>query len=153
MDAMDIKVAALAHLVLLGLWGGVVATEAVLELYPRRHAKYHPYTIRAHYWIDMLVELPVLLGVVLSGLVLLVLTWPPTTWHLVKIGCGGLAVCANLYCVRLVIKRSKMLTWDCEDDALWGVSDRISRLAAVAIPLGLAAAALGFWLAYQRMGS
>ena len=69
----------LAHLVLLGVWAGVVAAEAVLELMPRRRPQLHTYTVRAHYWIDLLVELPVILGVTISGMVLLSMVWPPTT--------------------------------------------------------------------------
>ena len=149
---MELKVMALAHLVMLGLWGGVVATEAVLELYPRRRPELHPYTIRAHYWIDLLVELPVLLGVAVTGMVLLALAWPLTPWHLVKIACGALAVGANITCVALVIRRNRLLVRGEEDSALWRASRRISLTAAAGIPLALTAVVLGFWLATQRMG-
>ena len=50
------QVLAMIHLVMLSLWGGVVATEAVIELYPFRHREQHAATIRLHYWIDILVE-------------------------------------------------------------------------------------------------
>ena len=149
---MVVKAVALTHLILLGLWGGVVATEAVLELYPRRRMEMHPYTIRAHYWIDLLVELPILLGVALSGMVLLGLSWPPTPWHLIKICCGGLAVGANLVCIVLVLRRHKMLAHGDDDKALWSATRRISLTAVMGIPLALAAAILGFWLASQRLG-
>jgi len=130
----------------------VVATEAVLELYPRRRKEMHHSTIRAHYWIDLLVELPVLLGVAVSGMVLLSLTWPPTPWHVVKICCGGAAVAANLVCIALVLRRHKTLTMVGDDSALWSMSRRISLTAAVGIPLALVAVVLGFWLASQRLG-
>ena len=149
---MELKLAALLHLMTLGLWGGVVATEAVLELYPRRRAELHPLTICAHYWIDLLVELPVVLGVCASGALLVYLAWPLSSWHLLKIACAAGAVGANLYCIVLVIRRQRMLTAGQPEQELWRLSRRISMSAAVGMPLAAVAAAMGFWLALQRVG-
>ena len=151
MSPMAFKGVALAHLVLLGVWAGVVAAEAVLELYPRRRPELHSHTVRFHYWIDLLVELPVILGVALSGMVLLLHAWPPTLWHVVKVCCGCGAVLTNLVCIALVIKRHRMLRRGEPDTALWSVSRRITLSATAGIPLALVAAAIGLWLASQRM--
>ena len=74
----------------LSLWGGVVATEAVIEILPFRQRELHAATIRFHYWIDLLVELPLVLAVIATGSrALWILTDPVTPLHLVKIGLGG----------------------------------------------------------------
>ena len=52
------------HMAFLGFWGGVVATESVLEVYPYRRRELHQHTIQFHYWIDLIVELPLVIGVV-----------------------------------------------------------------------------------------
>ena len=52
---------AMVHLMMLCLWGGVVATEAVIEVFPFRRRELHPAAISFHYWIDLLVELPLVL--------------------------------------------------------------------------------------------
>ena len=58
---MSIEVVSLVHLIVLGFWGGVVATEAVIELYPFRRRAFHRQTITLHYWIDLLAGPPPLM--------------------------------------------------------------------------------------------
>jgi ABC-type molybdate transport system permease subunit len=71
METQAIDVLAMAHLIVLSMWGGVVATEAVIEIFPFRRRELHAATIRFHYWIDLLVELPLVLAVIATGIVLL----------------------------------------------------------------------------------
>ncbi len=52
MESQAPNVLAMVHLIFLSLWGGVVATEAVIELYPFRRRELHPAAIRFHYWIN-----------------------------------------------------------------------------------------------------
>lgn len=99
MDALH-----LAHLVLLGVWGGLVLAETIVEVAltgetGRAHAA------RAHFWIDMLAELPVVLGVLVTGGLLVLRVWPPSTWLIVKICAGLAAVAINLYCTVMVVLR------------------------------------------------
>lgn len=146
-----INLVSIVHLVLLCMWGGVVATEAVLELYPFREKGLHPATVRMHYWIDLLVELPLIVGVVISGTVLVFLAWPLSIWHVLKIVCAGVAVEMNLVCIVMVIRRKQALEAGNDEAGQWRTSKRIVLMAAVGISLAAVAAGLGFWLAHQRL--
>jgi len=152
MDAAPpINLVSMAHLILLCLWGGVVSAESVMELYPFRRRDYHEHSIRLHYWIDLLVELPLILGVLGSGAVLVALAWPLSGIHFVKVLCALVTVSANLVCVVLVVKRRRLLGSGGGDDELWRVTRRIVACAVVGMPFAAAAAGMGFWLAYHRL--
>jgi hypothetical protein len=140
------------HLSGLCLWGGVVLTEAVLELYPHRRPDLHGYTVELHYWIDLLVELPLIIGVATTGGLLVAAAWPLSALHVVKILCAAVAVGANVYCIRLVLARRKALRLQGDDVKLWLITRRIVLSAMVGLPFAAAAAGLGFWLAWQRLG-
>ncbi len=141
----------LAHLVLLALWGGVVGAEAVIELYPFRRPELHHPTVRLHYWIDLLVELPLILAVVATGVTLLALVRPLTPWHLVKVAIVAVPVSANLVCIALVVARRRRLEAGASDESLWRLSKRIVASAAVGLPFAAVGAGLGLWLALQRL--
>jgi hypothetical protein len=129
----------LAHLTLLLSWAGVLLAEFVVELTARdenaiRHAA------RTHFWIDMVIELPLLLGILATGGLLAWRAWPLGGGLLVKIGCALIALGANLVCVGLVVVRHRA-----RDDArqLLRYHARV-RLTGLGIPFGLVAAYLGF---------
>lgn len=146
-----INLVSMSHLILLCLWGGVVAAESVLELYPRRKPDLHPTTIRYHYWIDLLIELPLICGVIATGLTLAVLAWPLSSLHLIKIIGAAVAVSANLVCIVLVIRRQRALTQGEPESSLFQLSRKIVLCAVVGMPFAALAAGLGFWLAYHRL--
>ena len=135
-----INLISMGHLMLLCLWGGVVAAEAVLELYPRHHPEVHPTTIRFHYWIDLLIELPLVLAVMVTGITLAVLAWPLTALHLLKIVGAAVAVSANLVCIVLVIRRGRGLRQGEPEPALLHLSRR-SCARAGGLPFAALAAA------------
>jgi O-antigen/teichoic acid export membrane protein len=141
----------MVHLIFLCLWGGVVATESVLELYPYRRKVLHEHSIRYHFWIDLLVELPLILGVLASGATLAILAWPLSPLHIVKISCAAVAVSANLVCIVFVIRRKQRLDQGASETEMWQATRRIVMCAVVGMPFAAAAAGLGFWLAYHRM--
>ncbi|MBI4816617.1 MAG: hypothetical protein HY791_10180 [Deltaproteobacteria bacterium] len=129
-----------AHLIVLGLWGGLVTAEAIVELVGRRDVRLAYAVARFHYWIDLVAELPLLGAVVATGLILLAqTTLDAFLWA--KVACGGVAVIANLACVLIVVKRWRVATRTGE------VPDRLSawvlRLAALGVPAGAAALVLG----------
>ena len=146
-----VNLVSMVHLIVLGFWGGVVATEAVLELLPFRRSDLHEHSIRYHYWIDLLVELPLVVGVVASGSVLVALTWPLEFWAVVKIACAGVCVSGNVYCIVLVLRRHKDLKAGKDESVLRSRTRRILTTAAVCLPFAAAAAIIGFRLGYQRM--
>ncbi len=51
--------------------------------------------------MDLLIELPLLAAVVVTGAVLAKRAWPLSTLHGVKIAAGSTAVAANLWCFYL----------------------------------------------------
>jgi hypothetical protein len=95
METQSVGVLGMAHLVVLALRGGVVATEAVVEIYPFRRRELHPAAIRFHFVIDLLVELPLVLAVVAAGIALACNAHPLRPLHLVKIGYGLGAIAVN----------------------------------------------------------
>jgi hypothetical protein len=142
-----INLVSIIHLTCLSLWGGVVATEAVVELYPYRRPELHPIAAAYHYWIDLLVELPLILLVLATGLTLVILAWPLSPLHLLKISAALVAVTANLYCILLVLRRGHLT----DPAVILPLTRRIIMCAVVGLPFAAVAAGAGFWLAYQRL--
>jgi len=151
METQAFDVLAMLHLIMLSMWGGVVATEAVIEILPFRQRELHAATIRFHYWIDLLVELPLVLAVIATGVGLWILTDPVTPLHLVKIGLGGAAVAVNLFCIVVVVKRGRRLESDADDGTLWRASRTVLACFAAGLLCAAGAAILGFRFAIERL--
>lgn len=152
MVASSFDLLALMHLTVLALWGGVVATEAVIEIYPFRHHDMHPASIRLHYWIDLLVEAPLVVAVVITGASLLWLTDTITPLHLVKVGFGGAAVAVNVFCIAVVVRRGRRYASGTEDGLLWTSSRVVLACFAAGLACAAVAATIGFKLALSRLG-
>lgn len=152
MEAQGFDVLAMVHLATLSLWGGVVATEAVIEVSPFRRRELHAATIRFHYWIDLLVELPLVLAVIATGVVLFFLTDPLTPMHFVKIGLGGAAVAVNLFCIVVVVKRGRRLVDNADEEGLWRASRTVLACFVAGLLCAAGAAVLGFRFAIERLG-
>ena len=117
----------LAHLVVLGMWLGVVITEVLFE-FAGSDADSLRAAARFHYHVDKFGELPILVGVLVTGTILAVRAWPLSPLHIVKITTSLVAVGAALICVLWVFRRRGI-----EDvDVLLGFRRRIWTLAAVA---------------------
>src|SRR6478672_8802223 len=93
-----------AHLVLLGMWLGVVITEVLFE-FAGSDADSLRAAARFHYNVDAFGELPILLVVLVTGTVLTVRAWPLSPLLVVKIGASLVAVAANLVCAMWVFQR------------------------------------------------
>ena len=152
MENQGFNVLAMLHLIMLSMWGGVVATEAVIEVLPFRRRELHSATIRFHFWIDLLVELPLVLGVIATGVALFFLTDPLTPLHLVKIGYGGAAIAVNLFCIVVVVKRGRRIVGDADDERLWRASRTVLACFAAGLLCAAGAAVLGFRFALERLG-
>jgi len=151
MENQTLDLVAMVHLIVLSMWGGVVATEAVIEVFPFRKQELHAATIRFHYWIDLLVELPLVLAVVVTGGLLLYLTDPLTPLHLVKLGFGGATVFVNLFCIVVVVRRGRKLRDVGNDGPLWRSSRVVLACFAVGLLFATGAAILGFRFALDRL--
>ena len=133
----------LAHLIVLGMWLGVVITEVLFE-FAGSDADSLRAAARFHYNVDKFGELPILVGVLGTGAILTLRAWPLTPLHVVKIILSLVAVGASLVCVRWVFQRRHV-----EDaQALWRLRRRIWILAAIAALFATPALYLG--LVYFR---
>jgi len=132
-----------AHLIVLGMWMGVVITEVLFEF-----AASDPDSLRAaarfHYQVDKFGELPILFAVLVTGTILAARAWPLTPLHFIKIAASLVAVGSNLICTLWVFQRRRI-----EDvKVLLGFRRRIWSLAAVGVVSATPALYLG--LVYFR---
>ncbi len=134
------------HLISASVWLGCVLTEALFERALLGRGREFEYTLAALHWrVDVLIELPALALVALSGGWLLWSqpSWPAVWWF--KFGAGVLAVAANLACIRLVwLRRKKADAGDWVgfariDAALhrWGAVVALGLLLALGLGVGL----------------
>ncbi len=122
-------------------WGGLLFAETILELKSSR--KLHAIqTSKIHFWIDICFEIPIVLAVLITGILLVQKTEVFSTILLVKIILGVIAVLINLYCAILVVIRYTKINYL---DSLEHWSRKI-RFTSLGIPLGLGSFYLG--LAY-----
>lgn len=127
----------IAHLVFLSAWGGLILGEAAVEFPARSSESLKAAAARFHYWMDLFVEIPLLLGVVLTGGVLFGRAgWSPLLG--IKAACGLAAVAANVMCVVMVIRRSKA-----RPDSVDALTQWIFRAPAIGIPFALVALGIG----------
>ncbi len=152
METQANDVLAMGHLIVLSLWGGVVATEAVIEVYPFRKPELHPAAIQFHYWIDLLVELPLVIAVISTGVALALSVSPLSGLHVIKFLLGGTAVAVNLFCIIVVVRRGRRLTDGGAEEPLWRASRVVLACFAVGLIAAAGAAILGFRFAMDRMG-
>ena len=133
----------IAHLIVLGMWLGVVITEVLFE-FAASDAESLRAAARFHYNVDKFGELPILFGVLVTGTILTIRALPLTTLHLIKIAASLAAVGVNLICTLWVFQRRRI-----EDvNVLLGFRRRIWGLAAVGVVLATPALYLG--LVYFR---
>lgn len=135
MDALH-----LTHLVVLALWGGLVLGECVLELAAKDEAAMR-HTARVHYWTDVVVELPLLIAVIVTGAWLTVRAWPLSALLGIKILAGLGAVTMNLVCLVFVSRRHARAD---DPRALSHYHARIRQTVALGVACGGLAAYLGF---------
>src|SRR5262249_22181211 len=84
-----------AHLLLLGAWAGLVASELIMEAVCCDDASARQAAV-IHFWLDVLLEVPLVLGIVATGAVLLARAWPPSGVLLAKLALAATAIGCNL---------------------------------------------------------
>ena len=132
-----------AHLMALGIWLGIVMTEALFE-FSGSDAESLRAAARFHYTVDMFGELPVLAAVIVTGVLLAGRVGPLTPLHYVKITASLVAIGSNLICAVWVVQRRRV-----EDErVLLEYRRKIWTAAAVGVIFGTVALALG--LVYFR---
>lgn len=132
-----------AHLMVLGIWLGIVLTEALFEF-----SGSDPDSLRAaarfHYTVDMYGELPILAAVVVTGVLLAARVGPLTPLHHVKIAASLVAIASNLICAWWVVQRRQVT----DPRVLLAYRRKIWATAAVGVVFGSTALLMG--LVYFR---
>jgi len=146
-----VNIAAVLHLAFVSALIGVVATETVMELLPLRSKDLHHGAIRFHVWIDLLLELPLALGVIATGIAMATLVNKLTTYHIVKISFASIAFMLGITCIIRVIRRNRLREGGASEDILEKETKKIHITAAAIYVLLTAVVALGVWLAYNRV--
>lgn len=127
-----------AHLMALGLWLGIVMTEALFE-FSGSDAESLRAAARFHYTVDMFGELPVLAAVFITGVLLMGRVDELTPLHHVKIAAALVAIGSNLMCAVWVVQRRRIV----DAQLLLRFRRRIWATAAVGVVFGTVALVLG----------
>ena len=136
----------LVHLLFVGVWLGCVLTEALFErALLGQGREQERILVGLHKRVDVWIEIPAFVGVLISGGFLLSqAAWSSTLQA--KIMLGLVAIAANIYCVRLVFRRAKAV--DSGDWPQFEALDHLQHkwgavvLVAILLALGLGASLL-----------
>jgi putative copper export protein len=103
------------HVLCMAIWFGTVATEILLELllWNSKTSSEQKAFIDLHRRIDLAIELPSILGVIISGVLLMsrhgyfhdTVKWP--IWLEDKLIAAAFAIIANLLCMIFVVQRAR----------------------------------------------
>jgi hypothetical protein len=140
------------HLCLVAAFLALYACEVVVEASHQRD-ELHPIAIRIHYLLDVFVEIPLVSGILVSGVVLTLLLEEITTPHVWLIACGTVVVLACLMSFWKFVRTRKRLTEKepIDHEKLVGIRNRFGAFSFVVLnPALLVALIVGFWLAHQR---
>ena len=146
-----VNIVAVLHLTFVSVLIGVVATETVMELLPLRKKDLHHSAIRFHVWIDLLLELPIALGVIATGIAMATLVKELTPIHLIKIACASTAFALGLTCIWRVIRRNRFRENKEPEDILEKETRKIHLTAGIIYVFIFITITLGVWLAYNRV--
>ncbi len=151
-----INLVAIAHLACISVFIGVFLVESVIELYPYlkkyKDFELHHMAVRYHYWTDLIVEIPVLLGVIGTGIWMAILVEKLTMLHIIKIAILVCWAIGGSLCILNVVVRYKLLNQGSSENILVRKSKRIINIATVIVYfLFVPALIIGAWLAYHRV--
>jgi hypothetical protein len=147
-----IHTVSVVHLCLVAAFLALYLCEVVVEA---SHSKdeLHPVAIRIHYLLDVFVEIPLVSGILVSGIVLAILVEEITVPHIWLIACGTIVVLACVFSFfKFVRTRKHLIEEDTMDHkALVGIRNGFGIFSfAVINPSLIVALIVGFWLAHQR---
>jgi hypothetical protein len=147
-----IHMVSMVHLCLVAAFLSLYACETVVE---GSHAKdeLHPTAIRMHFLIDTILEIPLMIGIFVTGVILSFQVEQITTAHAWLIACGTLVVFGCIFVFfRFVRTRRRMLDTEPIDYArLNAIRTRFGIVTlGILTPALIAALGIGFWLAHKR---
>lgn len=97
----------LTHIIAVGVWLGCIATESVMEAGREKSISHHQAVAEIHKWIDIFVEIPMVILVLVTG-VLLFSQHPQPDIIKIKVALGLIAISLNLLCFYFIIKRNQL---------------------------------------------
>lgn len=154
MDSIQLtNLMAIVHLCFVCCLIGCFMTEAVIEYYSLFFDKtFHNFTIRFHKWIDLFVELPFAVGVLVTGTILIFTIERITVLHIIKIF-FSLSGCICIYlCIKNVLHRDKMLEENFSKEALFRQSKKLMlKITGFLMFFFYASLGLGIFLGYNRV--
>jgi len=121
-----------------------VAVETLLERSPRKLPAMKTLVPQLHYWIDLYIEIPILIGILLSGLMMLQEQHFEVLF-VVKILAGLLAIGVNLWCVIPVVKRKKAADSN-DSEQVRKYSRQILLATQIGFPAAMLALCIGLFL-------
>jgi hypothetical protein len=140
------------HLCLVAAFLAMYACESVVE---GSHAKdeLHPTAIRMHFLIDTFLEIPLMIGIFATGLILSFQVEEITTPHVWLIACGTIVVFSCIFCFfRFVRTRRRLLDTEPIDHVRLVAIRKQFGIVSLGFltPALIAALGIGFWLAHKR---
>lgn len=129
------------HLLTVGMWTGLVGAEVILEWTCREGAAARTAAV-VHYWLDVLVEAPLVVAVAVTGGVLLAGAWPPAPALAWKLALGAVPIVSCAWSIALVVRRYRRL----DDPEALASGRRRVLLSALAVGPGVVALYLGLRL-------
>lgn len=111
----------------------------------------HCANVQGHFWIDLLIELPLAVGVAASGIAMAVLVDELSWLHIVKIVLASCVVIGVFFCVRSVLRRRGMMRDNPSAEGVARETWRLYLTASLWEPLLIPILFLGFWLGYHRI--
>jgi hypothetical protein len=134
------------HILLLGSWGGCVAVEMILEFTSRKQLQKKLDISLMHPYIDYFVEIPLLLLVSLTGMLMLDVN-RLYSLYLIKICLAIIPVCINILCVIPVVLRKRAAERNDEISM-----DRYTKFIYLAFATGLTFSAIRLGLGMFILG-
>ena len=140
------------HLCLVAAFLSLYACETVVE---GSHSRddLHPTAIRMHYLIDIFLEIPLMIGIFTTGVILSFQVEEVTTAHVWLIALGTIVVFSCIFVFfRFVRTRRRLLDAETIDYARLDAIRKQFGIVTLGIltPALIAALAIGFWLGHQR---
>ena len=132
------------HLIVVSVWVGLVLAEVLLEVFAHRGLLV-PAVATLHYWIDALFEIPLLLGILVTGVILTARLPDLDGLHAVKVASGLVAIGATAFAVRVVRERREEISLP---DRVAHHQRQLVLAAVVAVPAGLVAGVIGLTYAF-----
>jgi hypothetical protein len=132
------------HLIVVSMWIGLVLAEVAIEAFALSR-RYGEAVITFHYWIDTLFEIPLLIAITVTGIILAARLDTIDTLHAVKIATGLAAVFATAAACRVVRARKDVIG---DRERLVALQRELQWTAVVAVPAGIAAAVIGLTYAF-----